>query len=577
MKRSIVGILFGALIACAPQKTFFEDVNVKGTLQRNGVEVADASSAETLTNKTIDADNNTISNLAHGSEVDDPSSGVHGVTGSVVGTTDAQALTNKDLDSSGLATNSLGVAVSNESTANLTALTRKKGRIYYDNTLGSFVGDDGASLSTLGGGSGSVFDDATFTIQDQAGDSLGIFFDVSAVTSADKTITMPDTNVDLADIASNTAALSGKATTELDNLGTTAINAHLLLGADDTYDIGANGGNTLRTVYVSTLRADILDSPSTGNDLSIRSSRTSPLGGDSMAFFGNASFKKISIFTKENTAADAQDTGDIEIVPGTITNAGASGNMGSVLLGNSTPNAGSGTDATVDFISPVGTDILWSMPSLDIGTSSMPTQTVYTTTLRGTIIDLPVGGNNLTIRDSITSPLGSGRMAIYGNASFSPVSMFSKSNTAADAQDTADVEVVGGDITNAGASGNAASVVLRGGLNAGSGDIGSVEINSPSVKKATSQTLSADDTVIRPQTSFYVIDSDSVTAADRTFTLDTTVPQGTEVTFVWSGNAGELLDTGNQKLSADWTPDGDDSITLIFDGTDWIELSRSAN
>jgi hypothetical protein len=100
------------------------------------------------------------------------------------------------------------------------------------------------------------------------------------------------------------------------------------------------------------------------------------------------------------------------------------------------------------------------------------------------------------------------------------------------------------------------------------------------ITKKTDTNLTADDTVIDPiNKTFLLMSSDDGTASNRTFTISTTsVEDGHRITLCWSGaNAGELLDAGNHKLSAAWTPTDDDCLELIFDGTDWLETNRSTN
>lgn len=160
-------------------KTIDADLNTISNLE-HGVEVDNPTSnvhgvtgnivgdadTQTLTNKTIDGDNNTITNLAHGAEVDNPSSGVHGVTGDVVGTTDTQTLTNKTINNSlvggGTASATNSIIAASDTTANLNALARVAGALYFSTDDLTIYYDDGTLLTDLGasggGGGGMTYD-----------------------------------------------------------------------------------------------------------------------------------------------------------------------------------------------------------------------------------------------------------------------------------------------------------------------------------------------------------------------------------------------------------------------------------
>lgn len=92
--------------------------------------------------------------------------------------------------------------------------------------------------------------------------------------------------------------------------------------------------------------------------------------------------------------------------------------------------------------------------------------------------------------------------------------------------------------------------------------------------------LIADDTQVDVSGVAYLeLSSDSTTAANRTFSLVQSQKVGHELMIVFvsgSSTACQLADSGTVKLSAAWEPTQYDSLSLMWNGSFWIELGRSA-
>lgn len=97
---------------------------------------------------------------------------------------------------------------------------------------------------------------------------------------------------------------------------------------------------------------------------------------------------------------------------------------------------------------------------------------------------------------------------------------------------------------------------------------------------STTTALTADNQAVTPgAASVLQLTSDDATATNRTFTLSATGAITGQI-YVLIGpatNQCEIADTGIQVLSATWSPTTGDTLTLLFDGTNFNELARSNN
>ena len=164
-------------------------------------DLIDKTTAQTIINKTIDADDNIISNLAHGAEVDSPASGVHGVTGSVVGTTDSQVLSAKTLTSPVLNTSISGTAFLDEdnmaSDAADKVASQQSIKAYVDakaaaqDALAELVD---VTISLVGDDEVLAYDTATSEWINQTPEEASLVDKTTAQTLSSKTLTSPVIN-----------------------------------------------------------------------------------------------------------------------------------------------------------------------------------------------------------------------------------------------------------------------------------------------------------------------------------------------------------------------------------------------
>ena len=210
------------------------------------------------------------------------------------------------------------------------------------------------------------------------------------------------------------------------------------------------------------------------------------------------------------------------------------------------------------------------------------------------------GSNNLAASSISTADisLNTGKV-LQSDASGDSGSIFYGTGNNAGSGNSGDLQFFSGTASNGGNSGNIA--VFTGDSSAGNtGDIdiytgtasgtrGYIGLDAEEVRlsktkfNSSTVSLTADNQVITPVRSYINLSSNDATASNRTFVL-AKGNSGIILTIVWSGtNAGELVDDsaqsggGNHRLNGTWTPTQYDTLTLISNGTDWHEITRSAN
>jgi hypothetical protein len=428
---------------------------------------------------------------------------------------------------------------------------------------------------------------------------------------------------------------AGGANTNLSNLTSpTAINQDLL-SASDLHDVGQNNNNTFGNIWGKAVGIRPTSGPATWISLQEGLNSIGNIGLEQTTT-ASATQVGVRIFAQSNTGlavegglgivtgddgdavedvgilietgdhggANATTSADIQLRTGDKTNAGSTGPSGDLLMSSGT-NAGSGGRGLAGF----------DFPRINLlNNSSMYFADDYTPNWWGDVLEGLYCDSGVVSATNGACALFSSDSATAGT---STAEMYVRSGdqTAASATArTGDSWLSTGDVTqststtrtgnifvqtgdnasNSGSQSGSGNVFIKTGSKASSAsDIGRIAIVGPiTFVPSSSIVVSADNQVIEVDDSVVLLDSDSTTATDRTIVLQncagsSATGPGQRLIIISQGGASdafELVDDsannggGNVRLSSTWTSTGaDQTLNLVCDGTDWIELSRSAN
>lgn len=280
------------------------------------VELTNVSSAQTLTNKSIDADNNTITNIDNadikaGAAID--ATKIHD------GSVDNTEFGHLDGVSSNIQTQ-LDDKVDGPASATDSALA------LYDGTTGKLVKNSALTVSgtTLSAGASDLILDGV---------------DVDANSNVIKNVTDPSNAQDAATKNYVDTQDANKADTDLNNLVTTSINQDLLPDASGTRDLGSfslrwgqitGGTGFFQTVVQNTAGQGIIEMSDTDNYTSTTGLGIPSQGAAGLAFWGASNNIDLNVFTK--SLNDAAPGGNLYLYTGD----NANGNSGNVIIGTGT-------------------------------------------------------------------------------------------------------------------------------------------------------------------------------------------------------------------------------------------------